>query len=204
MIDADQSGSRLRHHRGVTPRTDLIGSPMSSSMSRTTTSVVAVVAGIVLLSAAGGSFAEWSDGQTIDGGEVTSGSLAMTVSPGEWYDTKDASTTSDDVKIDPATFRIVPGDTIEYRATVTPELVGDNIEATLATDIKTVSGTLASSVTTSATLNGDTAKNLTPADTGNGTTYAAVVKVVMPETTPGGANAALDLSTMKISLKQTH
>ena len=57
------------------------------AMSRTTKSVVAVGAGILLLTAAGGTFAQWSETEDLDGGTVTAGHLDMTVTPGTWYHT---------------------------------------------------------------------------------------------------------------------
>ena len=57
-------------------------------MTRTTKSVVAVGAGILLLTAAGGTFAQWSESENLDGGTVTAGHLDMQVTPGTWFDTK--------------------------------------------------------------------------------------------------------------------
>lgn len=177
------------------------------TMSRTTKSVVAVGAGVLLLSAAGGTFAQWSETRNLDGGTVTAGHLDMTVTPGTWYDTKGTEATGDDTELATSTFRIVPGDTIEYRTTITPDLVGDNLEAELESDLATASGELADFVTTTATLNGAPTQTLTPAN--NGESFEAVVRVEMPYgedavTNPdGGEDTSLDLSTMKISLVQT-
>lgn len=177
-------------------------------MSRTTKSIVAVGAGIALLTAAGGTFARWSESESVDGGNVTAGHLDMTVSPGQWYDTRGTEATGDDVEIDPSSFRIVPGDTLEYRATIEPDLVGDNLEATLEADLSTASGELADFVDTTATLSGAPSQTLTPENTGDGETFDAVVRVEMPYgegtvTDPdGGEDTSLDLSSMQISLVQ--
>lgn len=177
------------------------------SMSRTTKSVVAVGAGILLLTAAGGTFAQWSESETLDGGTVTAGHLDMEVTSGTWYDTKGTDTTTDDTELDASTFRIVPGDTIEYRATITPDLVGDNLEAELESDLATATGDLADFVTTEATLDGAPTQTLTPDDSGE--SFDAVVRVEMPYgegtvTDPdGGEDTSLDLSSMKISLVQS-
>lgn len=176
------------------------------AMSRTTKSVVAVGAGLLLLTAAGGTFAQWSETQTIDGGTVTAGHLDMAVTPGIWYDTTGAAETE---ITDMTAFRIVPGDTLEYRATIDPDLVGDNLEATLESDLSTASGELADFVTTEATLGGAATQTLTPENTGGGETFDAVVTVEMPYgegtvTDPdGGEDTSLDLSSMTISLVQT-
>lgn len=177
------------------------------TMSRTTKSVLAVGAGVLLLTGAGGTFAQWSESESVDGGTVTAGHLDMTVTPGTWYDTRGTESVSDDVEIDPASFRMVPGDVVAYRATITPDLVGDNLEAQLDADLSTANGPLADVVTVSATLDGAETQTLTPADSGQ--ELQAVVEVSMPfgegtATDPdGGEDAALDLSTMKISLVQT-
>lgn len=177
------------------------------AMSRTTKSVVAVGAGVLLLTAAGGTFAQWSETRTVDGGTVTAGHLDMTVSPGTWWDTQGTADLADDTELDTTTFRIVPGDTIEYRATITPDLVGDNLEAELESDLATTSGELADFVTTEATLDGAPTQTLTPDNSGQ--ELDAVVRVEMPYgegtvTDPdGGENTSLDLSTMEISLVQT-
>lgn len=175
--------------------------------SRTTKSVVAVGAGIVLLTAAGGTFAQWSESENLDGGTVTAGHLDMTVTPGAWFDTRGTDDPADDTQLDVSTYRMVPGDVIEYRATITPDLVGDNLEAELASDLATASGELADFVTTEATLDGAATQTLTPAD--SGTSFDAVVRVQMPYgegtvTDPdGGEGTSLDLSSMEISLVQT-
>ncbi len=172
------------------------------SMSRTTKAVAAVGAGILLLAAAGGTFARWSESETVDGGTITAGHLDMTVTPGTWHDTQD------DSEIDPVEFRVVPGDVLEYRATITPDLVGDNLEAELESDITSATGTMVPYVETEATLDGAASQTLTPANTG-GVTFDAVVRVEMPYgedtvTDPdGGEDTTLDLSTLEISLVQT-
>lgn len=177
------------------------------ALSRTTKSVVAVGAGILLLTAAGGTFAQWSESENLDGGTVTAGHLDMTVTPGTWFDTNGTETTEDDTELDASTFRIVPGDTIEYRATITPDLVGDNLEAELESDLTTATGDLADFVTTEATLDGAPTQTLTPENSGE--SFEAVVRVEMPYgegavTNPdGGEDTSLDLSSMEISLVQS-
>lgn len=182
---------------------------MPMSLSRTTTSIIAVGAGVVLLSAAGGSFAQWSDSKEVSPGVITAGHLNMSVDTGSWFNTKGTEDRGDDSAIDPSSFRMVPGDTVEYRATVRPDLVGDTLKADLATELRTVTGTLASFVTTGSSLDGATGPvEITPQDTRSGKTYNAVVKVAMPfgagaTTAPaGGEDATLDLSTLKITLVQ--
>lgn len=175
-------------------------------ISHTTKSVAAVGAGIVLLTAAGGTFAQWKDSGSVAGGTVTAGHLDMTVSPGTWWDT--TGTTETQIA-DVSAFRMVPGDTIEYRANIDPDLVGDNLEATLDVTLPTESGALADFVDTDATIDGGTSQTLTPANTGGGETFDALVTISMPygeteRTAPdGGEDLSLALSSMEISLVQT-
>lgn len=183
-------------------------STMATSPS-TKKSVVAAGLGVLLLTGVGGSFAMWSESQTVDAGTVTAGHLDMTVSAGTWYDTLGTTATTDDVEIDPSTFLMVPGDTLEYRATIDPDLVGDNLEASLTADLSTASGALADFVDVGATLGGAESQVLTPASTAAGETFEAVVRVAMPYgagtvTDPdGGEDTSLDLTSLTISLVQT-
>ncbi|QIN30282.1 alternate-type signal peptide domain-containing protein [Brevibacterium luteolum] len=84
--------------------------------------------GVALLAGLGTTFAKWFKEETIGGGDITAGHLNMNVADAKWTDV------NNDVVIDPKTFLMVPGDVVAYNATVTPDLVGDNLEATLKVD----------------------------------------------------------------------
>ena len=182
---------------------------MPISMSRTTTSLVAVGAGVILLSAAGGSFAQWSDSAPYTPGSISSGKLAMQADGGSWYLTKGTSDTNDDVSINPSTFKMVPGDEVEYRATVRPNLVGDTLKAKLTATLPGVSGTLAEHVVITTRIDGSSDPvTLTSQDTASNKGYAARVTVTMPyegAKTEGkaGQEKSVDLSTLAVSLVQT-
>ncbi|MFB9775494.1 alternate-type signal peptide domain-containing protein [Brevibacterium otitidis] len=90
--------------------------------------VAAGAAGVALLAGIGTTFAKWFEEETIGGGDITAGHLNMNVEGAEWTDV------NNNVAIDPETFRMVPGDKVAYSAKVTPDLVGDNLEATLKVD----------------------------------------------------------------------
>lgn len=90
----------------------------------------AVLAGVVavgLLAAGGGTFSRWYEEKQITADSVSSGelSLAALTTP-VWTD--------QDGKIDPATFKMVPGDTVEFSTTAKVTAVGDNLTAALAVD----------------------------------------------------------------------
>jgi predicted ribosomally synthesized peptide with SipW-like signal peptide len=106
---------------------------------------VAGVAGMALL-AGGVTFALWQDSETIPGATVTAGTLDITqVGSQVWHDVS-ADVAGAPVAIDPATFRIVPGDTIRGAQAIGVELDGDNIQADLTALIPVggaISGALA-------------------------------------------------------------
>lgn len=171
--------------------------------SRTTKTLVALGAGTVLLTAVGGTFAQWGQSTDVAAGSVTAGHLSMSVADGAWFDTNGTAGTGDDTVItDPASFRIVPGDTVEYRAVVDPDVVGDNLRATLSSSISTTDGALAEHVSVTSTLDGQSSQALTPGNTAGGKTYTATVNVAMPESSTAGQDASLDLDSLEIALVQ--
>lgn len=175
---------------------------MNPSNRRLSKAVVAGGLGLLLLTGIGGTFAYWYEAEAIGSGNLTAGHLDMTVTGGQWVDVN-----NDRAVIDPASFRMVPGDVVEYTATVTPDLVGDNLEAELVADFAGATGALVEFVEIGSSINGAPTQLLTPAS--SGTPIAAAVRVSMPwgadtVTYPdGGEDASLDLSSMTITLTQT-
>ncbi|MFF0989273.1 alternate-type signal peptide domain-containing protein [Kocuria nitroreducens] len=88
----------------------------------------AVLAGAVavgLLAAGGGTFSKWSEEQAIASGDiVTAGELSMESTTVSWKD--GAGNT-----IDPAKYRMVPGDTIALHAATKVIAKGDNLNGSL-------------------------------------------------------------------------
>ena len=91
-----------------------------------------IALGLLGASALGGAYALWSDSSSVDGGTITSGNL----------DLEAISTTAQDVTeyradgphaIDLATWRMVPGDTVQIDSQLDIALEGDNLTATLGT-----------------------------------------------------------------------
>ncbi|GAA1243510.1 MULTISPECIES: alternate-type signal peptide domain-containing protein [Janibacter] len=176
-------------------------------MSRTTTSLVAVGAGVILLSAAGGSFAQWSEGKDVAPGSITAGHLDMQVDGGGWFDTKGTSDTGDDTSITPSAFKMVPGDEVEYRAKVRPNLVGNTLKAQLTANLPGVSNTLKDHVVIATKVDGADSVTVTSQDTASGKAYDARVTVTMPfddvkTNGTAGEDKTLDLNTLRISLVQ--
>ena len=89
---------------------------------------LAVAAGGALLLGAGGTFATWSAEQTLTGGTITTGELALSADALSWTD---VSPDIDATPIELDAFRMVPGDVLEGHTTVNTALIGDNLRASL-------------------------------------------------------------------------
>lgn len=173
-------------------------------MKKSTKGLIAAAAGIALLTGVGGTFAEWRESQEVPGGSVTAGHLDWTVAAGAWNDI----TTGTPAAITIGDFRMVPGDILEYSTTVTPDLVGDNLTATLTADIASATGTLVDDVAVTAEVNdsGSATMQLTPAST---TAIPVTVTVTMPFDLGGdgvagdaGEDEVLDLTSLTLDLVQ--
>lgn len=93
---------------------------------------------------AGGTFALWSDTETVGGASITNGNLDIAVTApaaAGWTDTSyvakpgDPVTTKSIANI--SNFRLVPGDSVKGSYTLTGKLEGDNLRGTLALDAST-------------------------------------------------------------------
>lgn len=185
-------------------------SPTRTKNRRALKAVTASVLGIGLLAGAGTTFAKWYEEQSIGESSLTAGHLNISVENAEWKDVNKNTT------INAETFKMVPGDKLSYTANVTPDLVGDNLEATLKVNTAgTVTGDLAKIVKIKTTVNnGDTTEmTVTPANT---TAIPVTVEIEFPLTTDGakplddksnwwkdqGEDKTVDLTAIKIELNQ--
>lgn len=93
---------------------------------------IAGAAGIALLLGGAGTFALWNSSTNVSLTSISSGELSLdasTPAAGAWYDiTKGPSTTP----ITAATYKIVPGASLEFRKVVNIKAVGDNLAANFA------------------------------------------------------------------------
>lgn len=160
----------------------------SRSRSSAVKALAASALGLLLLGGGAGTFALWSDEESIDAGDITDGELTLAVGDGTWF--------LGETEVDVATFRMVPGDTLTYEATVTPTIVGDTLSATLTSTVPgggefwTVAATLPDGTTA-----------LTEADSG------IAVPVEIDVTLPVGSGnesqtEVLDLEALTLSLEQ--
>jgi alternate signal-mediated exported protein len=162
---------------------------------------IAGAAGVALLLGGAGTFALWNSTAGIDGAVITAGALTVATANGVWTDQ-----TSSTQAIDLEKYDIVPGDTLTYNTEVLVNAVGDNLNATLSVDKRsilpvsltdtadvalaeylidntTLVVTSASTESGLAEVNGvGPSIDLTPADGDN--TYLVSVTVTFPETVP--------------------
>ncbi|AMY17929.1 MULTISPECIES: alternate-type signal peptide domain-containing protein [Nocardiaceae] len=179
-------------------------------MNRTTKGALAAGAAGVLLLGGAGSFALWSDSEGVQGGTITAGDLDIApVSQGVWTDVSPGSVSTAG-PVDPATFRMVPGDVLEYRASYRVTADGENLRAVLTADPNSVTRTgelteANTPVTVTSTYNGTplAGNQITEAD--NGRVVDVVARVTFVTTTPNqvGTNDSVNLSGFRINLQQS-
>lgn len=173
-------------------------------MSKFFQASLALVAAGVLLLAGYGTYALWSDSETLDGGSLSSGELAFAgTDPGVWRDA--SAGTPGTVIADITAFQIVPGDVLTYTLTRTVEASGDNLVATLAADPATVTGDpelLADvDITTAVTVDGAATTAITEAN--DGQEVVATVSFAFDEASTNETQLqALDLSSLELTLTQ--
>lgn len=174
-------------------------------MQKKTKGALAAGAAVLLLAGGAGSLAYWSDSENIAGSSINSGELSLDPAAVDgWYDVStNPGPGNPGVKVDPASFRIVPGDTLEYRSSVTIRADGDNLRATMTADPSGITGDpeLASKITTSLTTTG-AGPNITEADAGK--TVKVAVKVSFDPSTPDqvAQKQRINLNALKITLAQ--
>lgn len=102
--------------------------------------ISAGIAGLLLLGGAG-TYALWQDSKTVDAGTVQTGQLKLTLgAAGTWKDI--SSDVTGAPTIDPAVFKIVPGDTIQFSQGVTILAEGQNLKGQLTIDQSTVTAAI--------------------------------------------------------------
>lgn len=155
--------------------------------------------GMILLLGGGGTLALWNDSATVVPAKtITAGDLAVTPNAdGVWRE-------SDGTVLDPITYRIVPGSTIEFTRTLTVSAVGDGLQAVLGHSPLTGTGVLAPLVATSisatspsAVVDGSTLRF----DAGTSTVDVKLT-VHFPAEATTGQRGTLDLGQVTFTLTQ--
>lgn len=97
-------------------------------MKKSMKGTIAIAAGIALLLGGGGSLAYWQSSASTTGATISTGELNVTVNTpsATWQVTRGSTTTT----INPATFKMVPGDTVIYTVPFSTVAAGTNLTAT--------------------------------------------------------------------------
>lgn len=172
-------------------------------MNKLIKGAIAGSAGLALLLSGAGTFAVWTSKVTAAPEVISAGKLTLAIddAPGTWENI----TSGVGTVIDPATFRIVPGNTLTYTRTLTINAVGDDLVADLTYDMGSIDGgitglssVLTMTPTANATADGNTVKVLTEGTV----TVDAVLTLTMPDTVKGGQNLSADLGDITFTLTQ--
>ena len=170
-------------------------------MNKFTKASVAGAVGIALLLGGAGSFALWNDSATVNAGTINAGSLSLSaVTAGVWTNT----TVGHTGVINPATFHIVPGDTLQYKRTLTVTGVGNDLSATLTPTFPTaLTGSFTSTfavanVTGPATLAGNTLTLTSPGTA----TVEVTVTLAFDAAATDSQGTAVSLDGLQFTLTQ--
>ncbi|WP_341952912.1 alternate-type signal peptide domain-containing protein [Salinibacterium sp. TMP30] len=175
---------------------------------------IAGAAGIALLLGGAGTLATWNSSVTVSApGSITAGTLDIAATTGttDGWKLGSAATVAS-----PASFKIVPGDTVTYTKTFNVTATGDNLSAAIglgtvaiapANSATAADTALAAALTKSAvfTVNGATATTISPAA---GTQPVVVTATITyPKSATAGAEnssktGAVSLSNFSITLTQ--
>ena len=157
---------------------------------------IAGAAGIALLLGGAGSLALWSDSAALSPTSITSGTLDIAPgTTGTWS---------------PALAKIVPGDTTTYTQNYTVVATGDNLHATLTTNVGTITnGISGATPTTTFVVKDSTNAVVTPAAgvySLNAGTYTVEAKVVVAFASSTanqvGTNGTITFSGLTVTLNQ--
>lgn len=164
-------------------------------MNKKTKGAIAAGAAALLLAGGAGSFALWTDSETMGGGTITAGSLSLSA-PGTptW-------STATNPNVDISTYRAAPGDVLTYTNTVTVNVDGDNLKADFAATLGSGTDSLLTVGAVSATIGGAAVTEVDKDDSGE------VVTVSFPVTFDESAdNSTMDtqlvLDSVSLSLNQ--
>ena len=178
-------------------------------MNKTTKGALAAGAAGILLLGGAGSYALWTDSETVQGGTITAGNLDISpVAAGVWTDVSPGGVkTPGNLNI--STFRMVPGDVLQYKASYKVLADGENLRATIAADPQTItrSGELTAAntpVSLVTTYNGAALANNQITEADDGRTVDVTVTVTFVETTPNqvGTEDSVNLTNFRINLQQ--
>lgn len=93
-------------------------------MNKMAKGALATGVGVALLLGGGGTLAVWNVSQTSNAGTIVAGDLNLAAGKGTWTNAKG-------ITVNPAVYKVVPGDVLTYTQELDITLVGDLMEAQL-------------------------------------------------------------------------
>lgn len=152
-------------------------------MNKLTSGAIVGTLGITLLLGGAGTFAMWNQSTTAQAGTVASGTLTIAnAGTPSWKNVSADAPAGGTAIANIASYKIVPGDTLEMTQTFTVAASGDNLKATLALDPNSiVAATDADRALKAVT-------NVALSATGGGITTDATTKVISVAPTAAGVN----------------
>jgi len=173
-------------------------------MNKLVKASIATAAGIALLMGGAGSLALWNDSVNVSAGTVSSGTLDVsTGTAGAW-------TINGATPFNATTGKIVPGDTVTFKQTLTLSATGDNLKATVTSNVASITNNISGSTATSSFVvktdpAGTTVVPAAGTYTLNGAyTVEVTISIAFASSTTGltGQNGSVNLSTLAITVNQ--
>lgn len=191
-------------------------------MKKTTTGIIAGVAGIALL-VGGATFALWEDKATSNHQYTIGAGAFDIVSQGDIWQDVSPDVADNPREFDPETFRMVPGDDIRLTSTFDVRMRGDNLQADLIVTAPWVRSWLVDGVTATYTVMENGAVIVPPTALGTNTTttihdirmvdgewyyngrYTVIIDLSLDEATPDQLHTTMfgQLGQITVELKQT-
>lgn len=178
-------------------------------MKKTTKGALAVGAAAALLMGGAGSLALWNDSEETPASTISSGTLDIALVPGTGTWTDISTDSNKPGAIDPATFKMVPGDTLQYDASFTVTADGDNLAATITADQSSITRTAGlteanTPVVVSAKVNGAELPGTTITERNNGNTVDVRMTLTFDPSTTGqvGQGGTVNLDKFRVNLQQ--
>ncbi|MFF1555569.1 alternate-type signal peptide domain-containing protein [Rhodococcus erythropolis] len=178
-------------------------------MKKTTKGTLAVGAAAILLMGGMGSLALWNDSEAAPADTITNGELdiALVGEAGVWTDISPDSNAPG--VIDPAVFRMVPGDVLQYDASFLISADGDNLAATITADQQSITRSaglteLNTPVVVTALVNGEELPATTITEANDGDTVDVRITLTFDPSTAGqvGQKGTVGLDEFRVNLQQ--
>lgn len=166
-------------------------------MNNKTKGALAAAAAAAILAGGAGTMAAWNAESSLGSGTVTAGSLNIQQQgTGTWHWNDENGAT-----FDPASQKLVPGDTVVYVGEYLITAVGENLTATLTPSLGGVSGDLANYLDTDTV--GGTATDIDTGDNGQTKVIGTSITFDPDTADKDGQGLSASLAGATITLKQT-